>query len=486
MSGPYGLTPTGFVPQRAADILALIKADLQALVDPNIVVTAESPIGGITSALVPRLGDLWELGSAVYHSRDPQGATNQAADMLSAITGTFRRGPTAGLVSLVVALNGGTTLNAGSMASVNGQPANRWATTAAVTNSGATLSTTASGAQSLPAPTLNVASTSGWPTEGIVVVITATGPQAVNYTGVTGTSFTGCTGGSGSVANGATVAQGFNVPAQATQTGPIAANAGTISVIATPVSGWTAVVNPLDASEGRVAETDPQLLLRRIEELSNTGESTLPAMYAHLSEVTATIAGIASTPVVAAVTVQENASDYYDLLGRPPHTVEAIVQFTSGLSGADLTAARAAFALQLWQSKPGGIDTVGSQSLSVLDVQGNLHTVRWTEATLVDIWVSVLLQIDPTAYGGDTTVKDAIADPTVGFQSTMLLGQRVILSQLADAILEVPGVLDVALSKLLIGLSATALLPDNIAINARSLASFDTSRITITTQTADL
>jgi len=45
---------------------------------------------------------------------------------------------------------------------------------------------------SLPQSTINVASTSGFPTSGTIYVLSSTGYQAVNYTNTTLTSFTGC------------------------------------------------------------------------------------------------------------------------------------------------------------------------------------------------------------------------------------------------------------------------------------------------------
>lgn len=66
--------------------------------------------------------------------------------------------------------------------------------------------TTASGAQTLPSATFNVASAANLPTAGSALVHTTdNGPQTITWTGVTGNQLTGVTGGSGSVASGAMV-----------------------------------------------------------------------------------------------------------------------------------------------------------------------------------------------------------------------------------------------------------------------------------------
>lgn len=61
---------------------------------------------------------------------------------------------------------------------------------------------------SLPQATINVVSTAGFPTSGIVNVTSSTGSQIITYTGVTGTSFTGCTGGTGTMSTGGFVSLG--------------------------------------------------------------------------------------------------------------------------------------------------------------------------------------------------------------------------------------------------------------------------------------
>jgi hypothetical protein len=57
----------------------------------------------------------------------------------------------------------------------------------------------------LPIPTLNVASTSAFPSSGSLLVSSNAGVQTVTYTGTTSTTFTGCTGGSGVLGTGGVV-----------------------------------------------------------------------------------------------------------------------------------------------------------------------------------------------------------------------------------------------------------------------------------------
>lgn len=69
------------------------------------------------------------------------------------------------------------------------------ATTIAVGSNGATL----------PQATINVVSTTGFPTSGTIFVFTSLGTQTVTYTNTTGTTFTGCSGGLGTMSTGGNV-----------------------------------------------------------------------------------------------------------------------------------------------------------------------------------------------------------------------------------------------------------------------------------------
>jgi len=69
---------------------------------------------------------------------------------------------------------------------------------------GTTIAVGSNGA-SLPQATINVVSTTSFPTSGTIYVYTSQGTQIVTYTGVTGTSFTGCSGGSGTMSTGGNV-----------------------------------------------------------------------------------------------------------------------------------------------------------------------------------------------------------------------------------------------------------------------------------------
>jgi hypothetical protein len=57
----------------------------------------------------------------------------------------------------------------------------------------------------LPQTTINVSSTSGFPSSGTILVVSSNGTQTVTYTSTNGTQFLGCTGGTGAITGASTV-----------------------------------------------------------------------------------------------------------------------------------------------------------------------------------------------------------------------------------------------------------------------------------------
>jgi uncharacterized phage protein gp47/JayE len=133
-----GLEATGWVSKSAADFAADIEAELRAssAFGPDVDTSGESLLGQLIGVFATRMAEVHEAAGVVYNSRDPRGASFAGLDAVASLTGTTRRAATKGTVTLAVNLNAGVTLPVGSIAHVDGQPSNRWVTTAAATNSG--------------------------------------------------------------------------------------------------------------------------------------------------------------------------------------------------------------------------------------------------------------------------------------------------------------------------------------------------------------
>lgn len=75
------------------------------------------------------------------------------------------------------------------------------------------------------------------------------------------------------------------VTATCTVNGPVFAPAGTLTVIGTPISGWTSVNNPLDAIVGRNLEDDTDAMIRRTSRLATNANAPLQSIVEKVSEL---------------------------------------------------------------------------------------------------------------------------------------------------------------------------------------------------------
>lgn len=244
------------------------------------------------------------------------------------------------------------------------------------------------------------------------------------------------------------------VSAEAEIAGRALANAGTITEIATPVSGWTAVSNASDATPGRAQETDAALRVRRDRTVRAGGSSPLDAIRQALFAVTG----------VQQVSLFENDTDVTSG-GMAPHSILAIV---TGGTDQDVGSA-------LWAAKAAGIYTNGTVTVNVVDDGGVSHAVRFSRPTTVDVYITVTLERDAATYAGDAAVETAIA--AIG--DALLAGDNVRKAAVTSAVMALAGVADV--TSVLIGRSSANQFAANLAIENTEIADLDTARITVIT-----
>lgn len=247
-----------------------------------------------------------------------------------------------------------------------------------------------------------------------------------------------------------------SVTAQAIETGPLVGLAGTITVIETPVSGWSTVTNALDAAEGQDIETDADLRLRRENELRTASNAALEAIRTHVLAVTN----------LTSAKVFENISDITDGDGLPPHSIQVV---TLGGAAADIRTA-------IFESIGAGIQTYGSISGTVTDTEGVSHTINYSTATEKQIYIICNVTKDPDEFpvDGATQIQTAV----LAYGDALVMGKDVVANAITARVFSIPGVLDCTT---LIGLSNPPVSSVTIPIAIRELATFDSSRLTITT-----
>jgi uncharacterized phage protein gp47/JayE len=253
----------------------------------------------------------------------------------------------------------------------------------------------------------------------------------------------------------ATIPASSNVAAdfEATVTGPLEAPIGTLTTIVDPISGWTSVTNAAEAVAGRDEETDAELRLRRLDELSTAQGGTIAAMEARIPELVTAVTFCA---------VEENRTDA-TVGDLTPHSIHVVV-----VGGADADVAQA-----IWDTKPAGAETIGDESATVVDSMGNNQTIYFDRATTVRMYL--IANLTTTAdypATGDTLVTDALA----AFDDDLEAGDDVLNWKLVAALNDIPGITAV---EILQGTSAPPTLSNNTTITASQVATIAGADITV-------
>ena len=134
-----------------------------------------------------------------------------------------------------------------------------------------------------------------------------------NYTATDNTGSFTITSTSPSVPFAASVQTNLQITSQsspvnflAVNYGPIPCPANTLTVIQTPVSGWSSITNPVQGVTGTFVETDSQLRIRRANSIALAGNATVEAIRAHLLQ---NVPGVTSALVFENQTVFQNEID---------------------------------------------------------------------------------------------------------------------------------------------------------------------------------
>ncbi|EID4361877.1 baseplate J/gp47 family protein [Salmonella enterica subsp. enterica serovar Muenchen] len=197
------------------------------------------------------------------------------------------------------------------------------------------------------------------------------------------------------------------VTAICSNSGAVAALAGTITTINTPTRGWTSVTNPAAVTVGAPAETDAELRIRQ-------GQSVAIPSITPFEGVDGAIANIAG---VTRHKLYENDTGKTDGNGLPPHSISAIVD------GGDVTE----IARTIRGNKGQGVRTWGKTSVTVPDKYGNPHIISFSRPTDVPVYGKITLKV----FAGYTSqigvqIQQAVAD----YINRLMIGDQVLLSRI--------------------------------------------------------
>lgn len=254
------------------------------------------------------------------------------------------------------------------------------------------------------------------------------------------------------------------------------ANAGTLTIIATPVGGITSVTNTAAASLGTDEETDDVFRVRRNDSVAQPGNNQVDNLYAALVNVSG----------VKHVKIYENPDGEPDSNGVLEHSMAV---FVDGGSQADIVAAMAA------NKNPGcGLNRYNTVIPSALKTSvdtttpatGQPFNATFFRPENVSIYLKVVIVSDSLSSADDDTIKSAIVDYSVyglretsGFAKTgFRIGEAIAAGRLHTPINKIVGNDDYVAS-ILIGTSASDITHTLLDLEFYQLGVFNTGNIEI-------
>ena len=229
----------------------------------------------------------------------------------------------------------------------------------------------------------------------------------------------------------------LTVEMAATELGPIDAPANELSIIETPVAGWLSICNPKPALIGRAPESDERLRERRVKELRAPGFCNYEALRSKLLS----LAGVRAALIF-------NDDD--------AHHFEVVV-----LGGDDQEIGQT-----IWDNKPPGIPTSGSEAITVLCSQRIKYIVRFSRPEVLPFSMDIeIVTREAMTLEQIHALKQSIVDFA---NKDITLGDQVVASRFYAPLFHLPSIVDVK------RLTVTDRL-----ISSRQWAEFAVSRINI-------
>ncbi|WP_214812001.1 baseplate J/gp47 family protein [Exiguobacterium sp. s181] len=227
----------------------------------------------------------------------------------------------------------------------------------------------------------------------------------------------------------ATIGAGGNitVPVEALESGTaFNVGANVLTQLVEPDTEFTSVNNTLTITNGQDREEDYEFRVRIIEAVAGGGTSNIQN-------------DLLAVEGVRAATIFENDQNE-EVGGMPPHSIRAVV-----LDGDD-----EAIGTALLGAKPAGIQTFGTESVTVKDMSGRDKVVKFDRAEEVDVILRLTItRNDAFPFDGEARVKTSLVQYIGGqdadgrLYAGLGMGGDVVFSRLIGTVYATPGVSDV-------------------------------------------
>ena len=383
----YGITKTGMHIKRLDTIMDEIHKDLTDGFGVNTKLNPESYLNVLVTCFADKIAELWEFGASIYHASYPSSAEGINLDNCMQYSGVVRKLAARSYYPIHCKGIDGTELATGTMIASVTNPVKRFYLNEANTISRTQFNKAAIKALSYADGDYTIginnniflyhaenATSKTDILNGLKAAVTD-----VNYTATVDSE------------NEQLVIECVNIEANNTmvlsdnlttgwvvsiitfvseEVGDIVMQDNTITNIVTAVTGLESVTNISKHTPGRLRETDSELRTAYLKRVFNLSSRMCDSIASSLLQ---NVSGVKT------VAVYENDTNVTDSWGRPPHSVEAVVE-----GGGDAEIAR-----EILKTKAAGIQTHGSVTVNVPDAYDSTIPVHFNRPTPVYCWFSV-------------------------------------------------------------------------------------------------
>lgn len=405
----YGLTPQGPNIKRLDVILDEMHESMSNKLKANTKQNPQSLLNHLLTNVADRIAELWEYGSDVYYSQYPTTAEGSSLDNAAQFGGTTREMPAKSYYSVLCTGLDGTTVPADTLIATDTNPAINLTLTedAQITRSAfnkAVVVLAAENPTSVLSMALNGELYSANDLEGLSQAVT---DEAFTVSYEDGKLIVEAV----DTASSNTMVLSENLTTETVASvitfatveyGDIVIPNGVITKIVKTVAGLQAVENVGSYVAGRLTETDVEMRQSYIDKIYSRSSAMLESIKSAILE---NVQGVLS------VAPYENDTNEMDSMGRPPHSVEIVVD------GGNATE----IAQQILNTKAGGISTYGDVETVLHGVYGEDITVRFNRPAYVYVWFQVGVTLNastnpPTNYADliKRTILECMEDVQAG------------------------------------------------------------------------
>ena len=414
----YGITETGLRIKRFDTILSEINAFQTEGFGVQVGANTRSFLNTLNTSVADKIAELWELGADIYHNLSPMSAEGAALDNAVQFGGNIREKARSTYYPIHCECTEGITLDEETLIESDTNPAikflsaeertisrssfNKAKVKVVSTQPGEAYTVALNGtlysytckAQDGPEAILGglrdliladeaEAFTASVDSENVLLIIEAADVESENSMLLTD--------------NLTTESVTAIISFASEEPGEVSLPNGAITKIVTAPTGFLSCTNLCGYVAGRLLETDVELR-----------QSYVDKIFSRSSRMTDSIrsAILANCAGVTAAQVYENRTNETDSEGRPPHSVEAVVD---GGSNSDI-------AEQILATVSAGITTYGSVSVDVPGEDDDMIEVCFNRPTYIYCWFKVTLTISkaslvPANYAElvETAIVDAMS-----------------------------------------------------------------------------